>query len=183
MANFYFSAGLEIRAAVATRTRPAGGLALEATAVWRTASPAAEAASSTHIIFAREGLLPDGNPCELMVGNSGLLGADWGTVLDTSENQQIEVQVESDDWGNVAAVGLVAENSQVSVRVRMLRSKPLPRIGRLFRFRGRNYVVLGVQRVTASRAVREFTVNGGRWEDLGGQQTVPVPDTLAGWTG
>lgn len=183
MANFYFTAGLELRAAVATRTQAGGALALEAAATWRTVRPSAAAAASNHIIFAREGLLPDGGPSEIMIGNSGLLGTDWGTVLDTNEGQQIDVQVESDDWGNVAAVGLVAENSQVSIRVRMLRSKPLPRIGRVFRFRGRNYVVLGIQRPTKSATVREFTVSGGRWENLGGQQTIPVPDILAGWSG
>jgi hypothetical protein len=184
MAEFlYFAIGLRLTATVAVPMRAGVVLAVSAGAEVARVAPEPVPGTDTHIVFARNGLLPEGGPCELLVGNSGLLGADWGTVLDTNEGQQVDLQVESDDWGKVAAVGLVAENSQVSIRVRMLRSKPLPAIGRVFRFRGRNYVVLGIQRPTKSRTVREFTVTGGRWEDLGGQQTIPVPDSLTGWTG
>ncbi len=185
MAAFFlpFNGYMEIRATAAVPLRVDGLLALTGSASLRFTTPAPPAGDSTHIIFAPAVYLPDGQPCEIMVGNSGLLTADWGTVLDTNESDDGDVQVETDDWGTVAAVGLIAQRRDVTIRCRMLRSKPLPARGRIFTFRGRNFVVLSVQRPTKSKTAREFTVTGARWDDLGGHQVAAVPDIIPGWNG
>lgn len=186
IASLYFAAGLEIGLTARTPRR-AGGVSVGMTAsmsltVVRAAAGGGAGAGS-HIIFAAGHLLPDGGPSEIQIGSGGLLQEDWGTVLDTDPGEEGDLQIETDDWGGVMAAGLVAETRSVRVRCRMLRSKALPRRGRIFRFDGASYVVVSVQRPTKSRAVREFTVTGLRWEDLGGMQVDPVPDSLTGWAG
>lgn len=185
MPSYYlpFNGAMEIRATAAVPLRADGLLALTGSATLNFATPPPAAGDSTHIIFAPAVYFPDGQPCEIMIGNAGLLRADWGTVLDTNESDDGDVQVESDDWGTVAGVGLIAQRRDVTIRCRMLRSKPLPARGRVFQFRGRNFVVLSVQRVTKSKIAREFTVTGARWDDLGGHQVEAVPDIIPGWNG
>jgi len=183
MAAYYtsFTGGMEIRATAAVPLRSESILALTGTLSLNAATPPPAGGTSRHIIFGPAHLM-SGGLSEIQIGSGGLVGGDWGTVLSTDDNEAGDTQVEEDDWGNVIAVGMIAHRRDVTVRCRMLASKPLPRYGRTFQYRGQNYVALSIQRPTKSQSVREFTITGARWEDLGGQSTTPITATISGWS-
>lgn len=138
------------------------------------------AGTSRHIVFARESLFAGGKSV-IPLGTSGLLEETWGTVLDTGEDDTGDVQVETDDWGTVLAVGLTAARAEINLRVRTLINLPVPRRGRICRFRGRTFVVLNVSRISKAGRVREISVQAARWDDLGGQTIEAVQAVLNGW--
>ena len=145
-------------------------------------TPSSLPASPRHIIFTRSANLTAGSSL-IPVGTSGLLSSrSWGTVLDVSEGDGGEVQVETDDWGTPLFIGLTTQRKDITVRCRVLTTSRLPEFGDTFAVRGQWYVVLTAQRISKSTAAREFSVTGARWEGMS-MSAEQVTATLTGWSG
>jgi len=138
------------------------------------------AALSRHIIFTRSANLTAGSSL-IPIGTSGLLSRSWGTVLDVTEADGGDVQVEADDWGTPLYVGLTGQRKDLTVRCRVLTTSRLPEFGDTFSVRGQWYVVLTVQRISRATAAREISVTGARWEGLT-MSAEQVTGTLTGWS-
>ena len=145
--------------------------------------PLPVSASPRHIIFTRSSNLTAGKSL-IPVGTAGLISArqSWGTVLDVSEGDGGEVQVETDEWGTPLFIGLTTQRKDITVRCRLLTTSRLPEFGDTFNVAGEWYVVLTRQRISKSTAARELSVTGARWDGMS-MSAEQVTGTITGWSG
>ena len=103
----------------------------------------------------------------LHLGTAGLLaGRAWGVVLDSEEDDGGEEVIESTDWGEVIAAGLLQEVRRLTLQVQTRRTHAEPAKGDQFSWDGRLYTVFGARRKWELRKIRETMITALHLPDL-----------------